>query len=92
VKFDPFAQYYSVQYVADRDVEEYDEFELSQLLCVEEDTDTSISNLPKYGIGTLVGKFFDVKGTQKFYSGDDLQRQASIILGAIRRRRSRRRQ
>jgi hypothetical protein len=76
VKIDPTNQYYCVQYVADNDLEEYDEFELSKmLLSVQDKPELNqyhdlAKKLPKYGIGTLAGKFFDVDGVARLYVGN----------------------
>jgi alpha-glutamyl/putrescinyl thymine pyrophosphorylase clade 1/Lamin-B receptor of TUDOR domain len=64
-RYDPRAQYYGVTYVADGDEEEYDEFELSQIIVNADDQKGVEDDLPKYGIGTQVGKWFG----PKFYFG-----------------------
>jgi alpha-glutamyl/putrescinyl thymine pyrophosphorylase clade 1 len=64
-RYDPHAQYYGVTYVADGDEEEYDEFELSQIIVKPDYGKGVTDDLPKYGIGTQVGKWFG----SEFYFG-----------------------
>jgi alpha-glutamyl/putrescinyl thymine pyrophosphorylase clade 1 len=64
-RYDPRAQYYGVHYVADGDEEEYDEFEMSQIAVSGDHQKGVTDDLPKYGIGTEVGKWFD----SEFYFG-----------------------
>jgi hypothetical protein len=74
-------QYYRVDYVADGDVEEYNELELSEIVYNSDSGDAVDDGIEqplegKYGIGTPVGKYFDLYGKDK-------KRQCVFFFGVI---------